>query len=166
MNRTSATIEVDQSAEPQRFSLPTGLLLVSIVVGVLVVAGFWAAIASFIEDERSAFFMSGMMGIGMVAVMSFLGVMVMTPWRKRAMADWMTMWMGGTVFRLLGTPIAAYVLYSAFSAEPLRLSAKPLAVSVAIAYMIALFVEAAVVSTYLKRFCLPHPQAPQVSARP
>lgn len=141
-----------------RFALPTGSLLVSIVVGVLLVAGGWATVASFMKDERSAFFVTGMAGIGVVAVMSMLGVIVMTPWKQRSMIDWMTMWLLGTVFRVLATPIVAYVLYSAFSPPTGGgLSAKPLALSVAIAYMVALFVEAAVLSTYLKRFCPPLP---------
>jgi hypothetical protein len=151
---------------PTQFALPTGSLLVSIIVSVLLVAGGWATAASLMKDENAGgvsaggVFLTGMVGIGVVGVMSILGVVVMTPWKSRTMIDWMTMWFAGTVFRVLVTPVAAYVLYSALSP---RLSAKSLALSVAITYMIALFVEAVVLSTYLKRYCPPLPGSPHSS---
>ena len=159
---SSAHLSHVGSAEvPARFALPTGSLLVSIIVSVLLVAGGWATAASSMKaDGDGGVFVTGMVGIGVVGVMSILGVVVMTPWKSRTIIDWMTMWLAGTVFRVLVTPVAAYVLYSALAP---RLSAKPLALSVAITYMIALFVEAAVLSTYLKRYCPPLQGSPHSS---
>ena len=128
-------------------ALPTRLLLWTIVAGVLVVAGLWSAIVTIGPWGREAF-TSGMAGIGLTAIMILVGVLVMTPWKPRLSMDWMTMWLGGTVFRILATPVAAFVLYSAASPW---LAMKPFGLSVAVTYLVALFTEAAVLTQHFRR---------------
>jgi len=52
---------------------------------------------------------------GPIAVLpiALLGWFVLAPWRPRSALDWMTIWLAGTVIRLLLTPLASLALYSA-----------------------------------------------------
>ena len=136
-----------QSAGEQRIVLPMRTLLMLMAVATLVVCGCWAGTVA-IAQLGSQSFTSGMLGIGLVGVLSMAGVVLMTPWKPRIVADWMTMWLAATVFRVLVTPLAAFLLYSAASSV---LAAKPLALAVASTYLVTLFVEAAVLSAHLKR---------------
>lgn len=47
-----------------------------------------------------------------VVPVAMLGWLVTAPWRPRAAIDWITIWLAGTVIRLLLTPVAAISLYS------------------------------------------------------
>jgi len=128
-------------------ALPTRLLLWSMTAGILIVSGVWAGLTA-IGPWGCEAFTSGMVGIGLSAVMTMAGVMVMSPWKPRLSMDWMTMWLGGTVFRILATPAAAFVLYSAASPW---LAMKPFGLSVAVTYMVALFTEATVLTQHFRR---------------
>lgn len=54
----------------------------------------------------------GMAAVASVVPVALLGWMVTAPWRPRAAIDWITIWLAGTVIRLLLTPLAAISLYS------------------------------------------------------
>lgn len=125
--------------------MPTRLLLGAVSVAVLLVIGLWSA-GMAIGSLGLAEFRAGLIGIAVAAVVGLTGILILTPWKKRAIADWMTMWLAGTVFRMLATPIAAYLLYSAVSPV---LAAKPFGLAVALTYIVTLFVEAAVVARYM-----------------
>ena len=66
--------------------------------------------------------------------------------KRLMMSEWATMWLAATVLRLLLTPVAAYVLYSA---APLSLT--PLMLSVGGTYLVVLLVEAAFLALHVKR---------------
>lgn len=145
----TATPDMTQAKTPEQptISLPTARLL-TVVVGVpaLVGAGWW--LIGMAKGWSQSGQIVGVIGAGLVAVISTLSLLVMTPWTTRRISGWMTLWQAATVLRLLGTPIAAYVLYSATS-----LDGGSLALSIAVAYVLTLFCEAAVLSLYLKRAC-------------
>lgn len=110
------------------------------------VAGCWSA-AIALGPWGMSEFTAGIAGIAVAAVVALAGVLIITPWKPRPIADWMNMWMLATVFRMLGTPTAAYVLYSAASPA---LAAKPFGLTVALTYIATLFVEAAALAKHLK----------------
>lgn len=144
--------EAIDSPREQLVPLPAVKLFATVAAAALIVAGSWAAAAAMGIGGSAVEFRSGMWGIGLTGVLAMAGIAVLTPWKPRAMADWMTMWLGATVFRVLVTPAAAFLLYSAPS---LALAAKPLGLSVALTYMATLFVEAAVLARHLNGFCPP-----------
>jgi hypothetical protein len=132
------------AAEP-RLSLPTSALLWGVVVASLLVAGLWST-AMAIGPWSSMDFTTGLLGIGIMMILAVAGVLVLSPWRQRAIADWMTMWLAATVFRLLVTPVFVYLIYSAASVS---LPAKPLGLSVALTYLATLFIEAAIIARHV-----------------
>ena len=127
-------------------TLPSGKLIGLVVGAVVGVGGMWFAIIA-LGPWGTPELASGLAGIAVAAVMGVLGVVIMTPWRARPMADWMNLWLLATVFRMLGTPAAAYLLYSAASPT---LAAKPFGLAVALTYIATLFVEAAALAKHLK----------------
>jgi hypothetical protein len=129
-----------------RVALPTKLLLGLIALAGLLVAGGWSAAVA-VGPWTMREFNAGMAGIAVTALVAFAGVFIITPWKRRLIADWMNMWLLATVFRMLGTPTAAYVLYSAVSPA---LAAKPFGLAVALTYIATLFVEAAALAKHLK----------------
>ncbi len=126
-------------------SMPTGLLLaVVITAAAACAAASWAA--AWLLGLEQGIGAAGVAGAGVVALVGSLGVVVMRPWKTRVMSEWATMWLAATVLRLLLTPVAAYVLYSA---APLSLT--PLMLSVGGTYLVVLLVEAAFLALHLKR---------------
>lgn len=83
---------------------------------------------------------------GIVAAATLGGLIVMVPWRARPIGLWPSFWLGSTVFRLLVTPVLAYLLYSAT-----QLSAAALALHVVCTYVLALVGEVVVLAGFLKR---------------
>ena len=139
-NVTSAS----HKTEPM-LALPSRTLFAT-VGGVSLLCGIgWAAV-SLVLGQTTETVTSGVIGAAITAAVSLLAVLVMTPWKTRPMTAWMTMWLGGTVLRLLVTPALTWLVYSAAS-----LSAKPLALSVAVTYVLTLLSEAAVLSAYVKK---------------
>ena len=138
-------------------SMPTGLLLTLMIVATLVVAGVWSAAAAIGPWKGdSAVFVSGIVGIAATAVMAFVGLLIMCPWKSRPMGDWMTMWLAATVFRLLGTPVVLFLLYSAASSGSMALAVKPLVLSVALTYLVMVLSEAGIIAWHVRRL-LPSP---------
>ena len=136
-------------------AMPTRLLLSAMVVTSLLVTGLWSAVVA-IGPWGSVEFKSGLIGIGTTAAMAIVGLLVMTPWKQRPMGDWMTLWLAGTVFRLLGTPVVLYLLYSAASAAGSAPAVKPLALSVALTYLVMVLAEAGIIASHVRRL-LPSP---------
>lgn len=138
-------------AKPQaavvRLALPSQLLLVAVIVCTLVMVGVWSLIAA-LSAWSGESFIAGLVGAGAVGVVAILGVLIMRPWKRREVAEWMTMWLAATVFRLFGTPVLVYLLYSA---APEAMAAKPLALAVASTYFVTLLAEAAILASHMKR---------------
>jgi hypothetical protein len=128
-----------------RIAMPVATLLVSVIVAVLLTAGVWSA-AIAIGPWGMPEFIAGMAGIGLTGTLAVVGVLVIKPWKPRTMADWMTVWLAGTVFRLFVTPLAAYLLYSAVSPA---LAYQSFGLAVALTYLAALFVEAGVLARHV-----------------
>jgi len=139
----------DRTAEA-RVSLPTGRMILGVTAPMMLFVAAWmiAAKLGFIGGWGSEVFISGLIVAAAVAVVAIGGVLIMTPWKSRAIADWMTMWLGSTVFRLLVTPGVVYLLYSAASRD---LAVKPLVLSVASTYLVTLLTEAVILSTHIRR---------------
>jgi hypothetical protein len=124
--------------------LPTFRLAMTMLLAAAAVAGAWLAVGSS-RDWQSQRLMTCMFGAGLAVALSLASLLIMAPWTRRSISTWMSFWLGGTVFRLLLTPIATYVLYSATS-----LSGRDLGWSVATAYLAVLFSEAIVLSHSLR----------------
>lgn len=149
---TAPSTPRSHSSAEVRIALPTRQLLGVVAAAALVMAGIWSAGAALgIGGGGDASFISGLVGAGAVGVVAFAGVLIMTPWKRRAVPDWMTMWLAATVFRLLVTPVLVYLLYSAASAGGEWLAVKPLVLSVAATYFVTLLAEAAILASHMKR---------------
>jgi hypothetical protein len=118
------------------------------VGAILGAGGFSAAawsVAGAIQDGRSLA-AAGAAGTLLVAGVALAILLASRPWRPRRVADWATVWLGGTVARLLVVPPAAYLLYSATS-----LSGGTLALAVGFAYVLTLIAEATVLALHVRR---------------
>jgi hypothetical protein len=155
-----AQVSTDQLAESgtvgamnaanQLIALPWRLLVWCMLAAGLIIAGLWAGVVA-ARSMSSDILLSGIAGVGVSLAMTLLGVLIMTPWKRRLAIDWMTMWLAGTVFRVLATPAAAFLLYSA--ASP-RLASKPFGLAVAVTYLVVLLSEAAILAQHFRR-CFP-----------
>lgn len=125
------------------------MMLAVVVVAAMCMAGLWLALG-LLGPWGSQVMTSGLVGVASVAAVMLAGVFIMTPWKPKPVADWMTFWMAATVFRLLLTPVVIYVIYSAASPA---LAVKPLVLSVAAAYFVILLSEASVVACHVRRSC-------------
>ncbi len=132
------------SREPN-ISLPTTRMLLAIFLSSLAACLAWMAVVK-LGDFEPGTMAAGPAGAGLVMVIGFLVVVLMQPWRSRLVGDWVNIWLAGIIGRLLITPAAAYLLYSATP-----LSGSPLLLSVATSYVIVQIGEAAVLSLHLKR---------------
>src|SRR5262245_54395102 len=117
-------------------ALPSRLLFGSVMGVTALLAAGWLVI-SVVAGTVGAVTTAGVVGIALVAGISLLSVLIMAPWKSRPILTWMSIWMGGTVARLLVTPAVTFLLYSAVS-----LNATALTVSVAAAYLAVLLTEA------------------------
>ncbi len=123
-----------------------GWRLIGTIAGVAALcAGAWLA-APRLGPWDTGVAVAGVAGAVLVGGLAIVALLVVRPWKMRPLGTWMNLWMGGTVLRLLLVPAATYLLYSATS-----LSATPLALSVALTYLLTLFAEAAVLALYVRR---------------
>lgn len=132
-------------ADELRIRLPLGRMLACSLLTPSLIGGVWAVVSLLGPWGQSAA-LAGAVGAAVVALTALLGVLVMGPWAKREISMWMTLWLAGTVLRLLLTPAITFLLYSATS-----LNGEALALSVAGTYLATLFSEAIVLSMYLRR---------------
>lgn len=133
------------SKEPN-ISLPTSKMVFAIFLSSLATCLGWMLVVK-LGDFEAGTMAAGPAGAGLVMVIGIIVVILMRPWRKRLVGDWINIWLAGIVGRLFITPGAAYLLYSATP-----LSGSPLLLSVAASYVIVQIGEAAVISLHLKRF--------------
>ncbi len=133
------------SKEPN-ISLPASKMIFAIFLSSLASCLGWMFVVK-LGDFEAGTMAAGPAGAALVMVIGIIVVILMRPWRKRLVGDWINIWLAGIVGRLFITPGAAYLLYSATP-----LSGPPLLLSVATSYVIVQIGEAAVVSLHLKRF--------------
>ena len=124
---------------------PAWRLIGTIVGAAALSAGGWLA-APRLGPWDAEVAVAGVTGAVLVGGLAIVALLVVRPWKMRPLGTWMNLWMAGTVLRLLLIPAATYLLYSATS-----LSATPLALSVALTYLLTLFAEAAVLALYVRR---------------
>ncbi len=126
-------------------TLPIGRMVGSIVGLSALTYAVWAAVV-WLGGFGVEAVVAGLAGAALVAAVGVAAALMMRPWRPRPVSEWMTWWLGGIVVRLLVTPPAAYLLYSATS-----LSGTPLLLAVAITYVIVQCGEAAVLALHIQR---------------
>lgn len=112
-------------------------------------AAAWAGFASGL-GYSSQIVMTGVLGGALVLAITMVALVVTSPWTRRPISMHMTMWLAGTVIRLLATPAGAFLLYSA---APLDGTA--LTLSVGGIHLATLLTEAAVMSRLLGRAIMP-----------
>jgi len=159
MSEPTDTTETRSDAGQQtaRRSLPPepeiavpGFPVVAVCSIVPVLGGLaWAGITLGLSYS-SEIVVTGVLGAAIVLVVSLGALLVTSPWRKRPVSMQMTMWLAGTVIRLLATPIVGFLLYSA---APLDGTA--LTLSVGAVHLATLLTEAAVMSRLLGRAVAP-----------
>ncbi len=81
-----------------------------------------------------------------VLPIALLGWFVLAPWRSRSALDWMTIWLAGTVIRLLLTPLACLALYSAAPCDTAQFVA-----AVGGCYFAVLLFEVGMINSHLSR---------------
>lgn len=141
MLTTIATNTMRVNEPTMRF--PTGRLLGAAALGGAAgVAGVY--LASLVPNWDVSFNIAAVIGAGLVVVIATLATLVMTPWVRRPMSAWMTMWLAGTVMRLLLTPLAAVLLYSATTPDRTTFG-----LSIGLSYLLALLIEAGVLARFV-----------------
>ena len=125
-------------------TLPAGRLVKTVVVATIAALAAWSLVVA--ATGRIPTIVPAAAGATLVAAISILSLVVIQPWKPRAVGTWANLWLAALVGRLLLTPPLAYLLYSA---TPLSLT--PLMLSVAATYVIVQISEAAALAAYIKR---------------
>jgi len=89
---------------------------------------------------------SSLLGSAVALVVTVGGIVILMPWKTRPAGTWAVIWLGGTVGRLLITPVVGLLVYSA---TPVRLDAFLL--SLAGTYLACLAAEVATAASGLAR---------------
>ena len=131
-------------SEPS-IALPTGLLLASVCGSAMATSFGWLAVV-WVGGFGWEVGVAGPAGAAVVAGVGVVAVVAMQPWRSRPVISWVTIWLAAIVGRLLLTPAAAFLLYSAAP-----LGGTPLLLSIAITYVIVQVCEAAVLAMHVQR---------------
>lgn len=142
---TPMTMTPTMIADEPTLSLPTVPVVAAVLGGSAASAGGWWAVTAMLGSDQATL-VAGLAGAAVVGVVGVVAVLVLAPWRSRPVSFWWTLWLAGTVLRLLATPAVTFLLYSATS-----LSAVPLTLSVAVTYLVALFAETAVIARHVNR---------------
>lgn len=145
MVKVVAMTDQSTASKEPNISLPTSKMLFAIIMSSLATCLGWMLVVK-LGDFKAGTMAAGPAGAGLVMAVGILVVVLMRPWRRRLLGDWVNIWLAGIIGRLVITPGAAYLLYSA---TPLSWS--PLLLSVATSYVIVQIGEAAVLSLHLKR---------------
>jgi drug/metabolite transporter superfamily protein YnfA len=106
------------------FTLPTTKLLLSAVLTSLAAAAGWT-IVTLLGPWDSTTTLVGLLGIGIVAVVSVIGTLAMRPWHPRTVVAWGGVLVATSVSRAVVAIGGCLLLYSAARqpAEPLLLGA-------------------------------------------
>ena len=129
-------------------ALPTRRLIVTAVVAAALTALGSAGVTAL--TGRHATITASAAGAALVAGVSIGSLLMIRPWRPRALGTWANLWLAALVGRLLFTPALAYLLYSAT-----QLSLTPLMLSVGVTYVIVQISEAAALAAHLNRISVP-----------
>ncbi len=89
---------------------------------------------------------AGAAGAALVGVFSLAGALAVAPWKARRLSTWASIWMGGSVARLVLLPLATALLYSATS-----FGLAVLALAVGLTCFLTLLAEAVVVALHVRR---------------
>jgi len=130
----------------RRVTLPTRPLMLVIWVTAALVAIVWAVVFVFVSRDGWPAWLGGA-AAGVVAVSATLALVIIRPWRPRALAEWPTLWVVASFLKWPPTLAGAFLLYSA---TPLSKGA--LAASVLAAYVAVLAGETRVYAETMKRF--------------
>ncbi len=125
-------------------TLPTARMVITVIASAVATIAGWSAVTAL--TGRTSTITAAAAAATLVAGISILSLVVIRPWKPRAMGTWANLWLAALVGRLLLTPALAYLLYSA---TPLSLT--PLMLSVAVTYVIVQISEAAALAAHLKR---------------
>jgi hypothetical protein len=137
------------SNEPT-LAMPAGRIVAAILVAAGMTGSGWVGITLALGKDV-AVQTAGLAGAALVAIVGVLGVLAMAPWKHRPISMWMTFWLAGTLVRMLATPALTFLLYSAAP-----LNAMALTLAVAVAYLIVLLTETAVIARSVGRAASPH----------
>ncbi len=129
-------------AEPT-IALPALRMAASVAGSAAGAFALWT-IAALAAGERVI--AEGAAGTGVVLVVGLVGIAALRPWKARPVSTWTSLWLAGTIGRLIVTPLAAWLIYSA---APLALT--PFLLAVGASYVIVQLSEAAAVALHLKR---------------
>lgn len=127
------------------FSLPGARLAWCVAGTSALVGSAWLAVTILMGQPADVQW-AGLAGAGVVLVVSVLGILSLSPWKTRPASVWMTLWLAGTVVRMLAAPALTFVLYSA-----LPLNAMALTLSVAATYLVVLLTETALIARHVSR---------------
>ncbi len=119
-------------------------MVITVIASAVATIAGWSAVTAL--TGRTSTITAAAAAATLVAGISILSLVVIRPWKPRAMGTWANLWLAALVGRLLLTPALAYLLYSA---TPLSLT--PLMLSVAVTYVIVQISEAAALAAHLKR---------------
>ncbi len=125
--------------------LPTLRMLGTVIAAATGTGLLWTGL-TFVVPAMSSTITEGVLGAGVVAFVSIVGVLVMRPSSPRPISSWVNTWLAATLLRLVLTPVLAYLLYSSTA-----LGLVPLMLSVAVTYMTVQTSEAAALSLHLKQ---------------
>jgi hypothetical protein len=126
-------------------AMPTGRIVVGILLAAALAGSGWVGVALALKQPAGVQ-TAGLMGAAVVALVAVLGVLAMTPWKVRPIGSWMTLWLAGTVVRMLATPAFTFLLYSAVPQNAMALT-----LSVAVAYLTVLLTETAIIAWHVKK---------------
>ena len=133
------------SSNEPTFALPAGRLVVSVALAAAIVGCAWVAIAILLHQPGDVQW-AGLAGAGVVLLVNVLGILAMAPWKARPASTWMTLWLAGTLVRMVAAPALTFLLY--FSAP---LNAMTLTLAVALAYLVVLLTETATIAHHVSR---------------
>ncbi|MCH7798213.1 MAG: hypothetical protein IID28_07175, partial [Planctomycetes bacterium] len=129
-------------------ALPTRRLVVTALVAAALTALGWAGVTAL--TGRHGSITAAASGAVLVAGISIGSLLLIRPWRPRALGTWANLWLAALVGRLLFTPALAYLLYSAT-----QLSLTPLMLSIGVTYVVVQISEAAALAAHLNRISAP-----------
>lgn len=151
---TTPTATQTMPADEPTMRFPTARMLGAVVLGGAAAVGVMY-LAALVPNWRIVFSADVIWGAVVVVAVAAVTTLAMTPWMQRPMSSWMTMWLGGTVMRLLLTPVAGFLLYSA--ALPDRTA---FGLSIGLSYLLTLLAEAGVLAGFVHQKLTAAPEAP------
>ncbi|MSR44923.1 MAG: hypothetical protein EXS15_06165 [Phycisphaerales bacterium] len=119
-------------------------VMFAMAAGCGAVAGVWTIVAP--QFDWVGWQVSSHAFVAVLPV-SLVGWLIVAPWKARPAIDLVTVWLAGTVIRLLLTPLASFAIYSLAQCGPRT----QFIAAVGACYFATLLCEVAVVATGLPR---------------